>query len=155
MAKKFQMNVTLEQSANRLTARVADGATAADQLTDADKYKLVKMKGDSRYGLCAAGDEIEGFLLSLESPHTYDGFHLGTVQTDKRFRAVSEGTLNMLGEVVAGTVVARGTKLGFNGPAVKAGTPTKHVWRVVAAIGQEIAAGAAIPAGSEVIVERV
>lgn len=152
---KFQMNVTLEQDATRLTARVADGTGVSNQLTDADRFKLVKMKGDSQYGLCAAGDEIEGFLLALEPPMTYDGYYLGTVQTDKRFRAVSEGVLNMLGEVVCGTVTARGTALNGVGPAVKAGTPTTHRWRVVAAIGQNVAAGAPITAGSEVIVERI
>ena len=152
---KFQMKETLSPYRINDTARLADGTGEANQLKDADVGKFLKLVGDSQYGLCAAGDEIEGFLLALEPPMTYDGYYLGTVQTDKRFRAVSEGVLNMLGEVVCGTVTARGTALTGVGPAVKAGTPTKYRWRVVAAIGQNVAAGAPITAGSEVIVERI
>ena len=60
---KFQMKVTLDQKADYTTARVADGA-ATNLLADADVGKFVKLIGDSQYGLCAVGNEIEGFLAS-------------------------------------------------------------------------------------------
>lgn len=142
---KFQMEVTLEQSATRVTARIAD--SKGNDLNDNDVGKLVKLVGDSQYGLCAKGNEIEGFLQAVENPAKYDGFVLGTVQTDKRFKAILEDRVAVGGLVVAGTPAARNTADGL--PKVQAGVPTKFMWRVVA-----ITKGTG-DAGSEVTVERM
>ena len=134
---KFQMNITLEQDATRLTARVADGTGVSNQLTDADRFKLVKMKGDSQYGLCAKGDAIEATLQTHGSPvGTYDGFTLGSILKGGR-RRVTFGVVLDIGDfVVAGDVTARGTALpGYPIVDKEGGTPGAFRWRVVSRDG--------------------
>lgn len=140
---KFQMMPLVTANARRVTARLAD---AKDQdLNDNDKFKLVKLKGDSQYGLCATGDAIEGFVVALSEPMKYDGFVLGTVQTNERFIAVAEDAIAALDYVVAGAPTARNAVIGAAGPKVKkSDSPTK--WRVVAVIK-------GTGAGAELVVE--
>ena len=128
---KFQMLPVVSSNANRITARIRDAAAGQD-LGDADMFKLVKMVGDSQYGLCADTNQIEGFLVSVSDPVKHDGFVLGTVQTNGRFIAVADGAVAVLDQVVAGTPVARGTKMTAAGPKVKkVGSGVSSRWRVV------------------------
>ena len=95
------------------------GATgAANNYTTKDEGKPVKLAAESQFDLCAVGNEIEGYISSVETG-TSGGFSVGGV--------VSEGAMNVtldglqatpgtgvvaLGDyVVAGTIVARGTAL--------------------------------------------
>ncbi len=155
---KFQMKETLDQLARVVTARVADGAGASNQLTDADVGKLVKLAGDSQYGLCAVGNEIEG-VLSTANEQLADGYHLGGVRTNGRATVILDGlqatpgtgTVAVGDYVVAGTVVARGTALtGYPKvcKATAAATEIVHKWRVVALYGT----GAV---GQTALIERV
>lgn len=129
---KFQMLPTVTAHARRITARIADAK--GQDLGDADKFKLVKLVGDSQYGLCADGNPIEGFLVSTEGIKQ-DEFALGTVQTNERFIAVSDAALTIGDNVVAGAPAPRGTPLKHPGPVVKKSTtPTK--WRCVANTGK-------------------
>lgn len=142
---KFQFKETLDQLARVVTARVADGTAAGDQLKDADVGKLVKLAGDSRYGLCATGNDIEGVLMTADEMPTQDGFSIGAVRTNGRVtvmldgaQADGTGTIAVGDIVVAGAPVARGVSLSGSYPKVrKATTPANvvHKWRVVALYG--------------------
>jgi hypothetical protein len=142
---KFQFG-PLVDSTNVITARTADGTGASNQLTDADTGKFLKLAGDSRYGLCAVGDQIEGVLVAANWPAQADGFHLGSVATNGRVRvtldgsqAAGTGAINVGDYVVAGAPVARGTSLAGAYPKVRLATAAAadivHKWRVVALDG--------------------
>jgi len=142
---KFQMGVTLNTDAN-ITARVADGTGAANQLDKADNGKFVKLVGDSQYGLCAVGNEIEGILAVANDIAPADGFNLGSVTlADDSVRVAvtldglqatpGTGTIAVGDYVVCGTVVARGTALSGNPKVCKAtaaATGIVYKWRLVA-----------------------
>lgn len=157
---KFQFQPTLDQNAEYVTARIADGTAAGDQLTDADVGKFVKLAGDSRYGLCAVGNEIEGVLNTANEMVKQDGFHIGGVRLNGRVKVTLDGLQSTPGTgtiaigdyVVAGTVVPRGTSLGSNFPrvcrATAAANALVHKWRVVALYGT----GAV---GQTALIERV
>lgn len=144
---KFQFGVTLNELAQIETARVADGTGAANQLADADVGKFVKLAGDSQFGLCAVGNEIEGVLDSINSGPTQDGYQLGGVRRNGRVKVTLDGlqatpgtgTIAIGDYVVAGTVVARGTSLAGAPPkvckATAAATGLVQLWRVVALYG--------------------
>lgn len=146
-------------------ARIGSGtktASAANIYDDKEVGKFVKLAGESRYVLCAVGDEIEGRVSSIEVG-TYDDFSFGGVAIT-RYMAVTfdgaqatPGTGNVaIGNYVrCGTVVAKGTAL--TAPArVVAGTDqaaskaTPFAWRVVS-LG---AAGTGAP-GTVGLIERV
>lgn len=119
---KFLMNVLTGDQKN-ITARLANGTTSADQFTKLENGKFVKLIATSRYGLCAAGDPIQGKVGAADSMAPQDGFSLGSVQVGGRFLATCDGLQATPGigaiaigdYVVTGTVVALGTALA--GPA--------------------------------------
>lgn len=136
----------LADSTTVVTARTADGTGASNQLTDADTGKFLKLAGDSQYGLCAVGDEIEGVLVAANYPAQADGYHLGSVAINGRVRVTLDGLqatpgtgVIALGDyVVAGTPAARGTALSGAPKACKAtAAPAAvvHKWRVVSLEG--------------------
>jgi hypothetical protein len=155
---KFQFKPVLNFT-DTITARLADGTGTANQLTDADVGKFVKLKGDSQYGLCAVGDEIEG-VVNTANEQVADGYYLGGVAPNGRVEVVLDGLQGTPGTgvlavgdyVVAGTVVARGTSLGGASPkvckATAAASALVHKWRVVALYGT----GAV---GQSALIERV
>lgn len=61
-------------------------------LTDADVGKPVKLVATDRYGLCSDGDQIDGFLISVE-PFTQDGYAFGTVQIGGRKWCKADGAI--------------------------------------------------------------
>ena len=142
---KFQMKETLDQLARIVTARVADGTGTANQLNDVDVGKFVKLVGDSQYGLCAVGNDIEGVLETANEMGTQDGFNIGSVRYNGRVTVTLDGlqgtpgtgTIAVGDVVVAGTVVARGTAIVGYPKVCKATTPANvvHKWRVVALYG--------------------
>lgn len=136
MAKfQFQELIVTEPE----TARLGAGTGAANNVTDAEIGKPVKLVGDSRYDLCAAGDAIEGFITAVES-YTADGYSIGSVQfTDRKavtfdgIQLDGTGVLAVGDYVVAGTAVAKGTALSVP-PKVRKATSqavTHFTWRVV------------------------
>lgn len=144
---KFQMAVLVKTDALD-TARVSDGAAgvSASQLDKLDAGKFVKLTADSQYGMCAVGNEIEGFLVSANDVAPNDGFNLGAVQKEGRVKVTLDGLQATPGVgviavgdyVVAGSVTARGTVLP--GPvkvckATAAATGLIFKWRVVALLG--------------------
>ena len=131
---KFQFT---ENLLDGITQTVRAHDTLANPLTANDVGKFVKMTGDSQYGLCASGDEIEGTFTTHESPKgTYDGYTLGAVTKGGRRRVTFGAILDIGDFVVAGTVVARGTSLAGAYPTVlKESTAGAFRWRVVARDG--------------------
>lgn len=141
---KFQMGVTINPFHINKTARVADGAGAGNQLGRVDNGKLVKLIADSQYGLCAAGNEIEGVLDVADDLAPQDGFNLGSVRDaigtrlevtlDGLQATPGTGTVAVGDYVVAGTATARGTALSVPPKVCKAtnaGNTLVYKWRVM------------------------
>lgn len=107
--------------------------TTGQAWDNADLGKPMKLGAANNYIPCAAGDEIEGFLVSLEAFTVNDGVKFGTVQRNNRFKALvdaAQATPLAAGDlVVAGTTAAIGTADAY--PKVKAGTPANFKWRVL------------------------
>lgn len=120
---KFLMTPLVDSSAS-FTTRLGAGSGSANYVTDVEIGKAVKLVAESRYGLCAAGDPIEGFITAVES-YTADDFSIGSVNSQGRVTAMADGleatagtgTLAVGDYVVAGTAVAKGTALTV-GPKV-------------------------------------
>lgn len=123
-----------------ITARLGAGTGSSNNLTTAELGKIVKLVGESRYGLAAAGDQIEGFIVAVESA-TLDGYTIGSVK-QKSYKQVTfdgvqatpgTGTVAIGDYVVTGTVVAKDTALSGPVKVTKATTQTGmyHAWRVV------------------------
>jgi hypothetical protein len=126
-----------------ITTRLGAGSGAANNLTDAENGKLVKLAGESRYNLCAVGDEIEGRIVAINVA-TQDAFTLGSVQKNARFAVTFDGLQATPGTgavavgdyVVCGTPVVKGTSLPLIGSpkvckATAAGNTLNHKWRVI------------------------
>lgn len=136
-----------------VTARLGAGTGAGNHLTDKEVGKFVKFVGESRYNLCAAGDEIEGRIAAVETA-TMDNYTIGSVQKRGRFEVTFDGlqatpgtgTIALGDYVVCGTVVAKDTALSAAAKVCKAtplsvattpavdfpaGSNLKHKWRVV------------------------
>jgi hypothetical protein len=140
---KFKMQPTVDTEC--ITARLGAGSGSANYVTDLELGKPVKLAGDSQYNLCAAGDQIEGFIRAVET-WTADDFSIGSVQYEGRVKVTLDGLQATPGTgaiavgdyVVAGTAVAKGTSLGSAYPKVcKATTQTGmyFAWRVVSLDG--------------------
>lgn len=110
------------------------------QYAVADQGKFVKQIAESAYGLCAAGDHIEGWISSVEQA-TAQGFSVGGINNeDSKFvtfdglqATPGTGTVAVGDYVVCGSVTALGTVLpGY----AKVCTATSQAvsffnWRVV------------------------
>lgn len=125
-----------------ITARLGSASGSANNLSDVDVYKIVKLAGESQYNLTTAGDEIEGVITSVESA-TQNGwsiggvnaeFHLMNVTFDGLQATPGTGTIAVGDYVVAGTQVAKGTALSTYPKVCKAttqGGAQVHRFRVV------------------------
>jgi len=141
------------------TVRLGAGNAVGDRFADVDEGKLVKLVGESRYNLCAVGDEIEGVVSSVESA-TQNGYSIGGIVTEGRIYARADGLQATPGTgvlavgdyVVAGTVTAKGTDLTDFPKVVKATSQTgiRFMWRVVS-LGT-VGTGAV---GTTVVIERL
>ena len=85
---KFQMKELI--GTEPITARLGAGSGSANYVTDVEIGKPVKLVGDSQYGLCAVGNEIEAVVESANE-QIADGFLLGTVRKDGRVRVTLDG----------------------------------------------------------------
>lgn len=140
-------------------ARLGAGNTANDRFSDVDVGKIVKLAGESRYDLAAAGDKIEGLITAVESA-TSNGYSVGGVVSTKKVFATADGlqatpgtgTIAVGDYVVTGTVVAKGTAMAGFPKVCKATSQTYGVftWRVVS-LGQ-VGTGAV---GTVIVIERV
>lgn len=169
---KFLMQETIQK--DLIAARLGAGTGTANNLTDIEIGKPVKMVGESRYNLTAAGEPIEGFITAVEGA-TADGYTLGSVQTKNRKTVTADGlqatpgtgTIAIGDYVVTGTVVAKGTALPAGPKVCKAtdqpGTVpaalsnvgpqiknTLFAWRVVS-----LGAAGTGAVGTTIVIERV
>lgn len=125
------------------TARLGAGTGSANNLTDKEVGKFVKLVNESRFDLAAVGNEIEGRLNSLETA-TQDGYTIGGVVDEGRFTVTFDGLQATPGTgvvaigdyVVVGTAVAKDTALTPGIPAkvckaTGAVTTLTFKWRVV------------------------
>lgn len=140
---KFKLQPLIGTEAD--TVRLGSASGSANYMTDLEQGKPVKLIGDSLYNLTAAGDQIEGFINSVES-FTADDFSIGGIVTEGRVKVTLDGLQATPGTgviavgdyVVAGTAVAKGTGLAGAYPKVcKATTQTGmyFAWRVVSLDG--------------------
>lgn len=134
-----------------ISAAIGDNTDQAK--SDTDLGKAVVMGNAQNYVLAGADAEIEGFIDTVRGDTVNEGFSFGGIQRKGRMYAVvgagQSGSLNLLDYVVADAQVALGTKPSTAHPtAVKAGNPTKYLWRVI-----RIVSGAGAT-GSVVLLER-
>lgn len=139
---KFLMT-ELVDIAQVVTARLGGTPIAgnANGLVDADVGKFAKLVAESRFNLCAVGNEIEGRISSVETA-PQDGISIGGVMTEGRFKVTFDGLQATPGTgvlavgdyVVCGTVVATPTALTAPAKVCKAtavATAIVFKWRVV------------------------
>lgn len=123
---KFLMQPLIGTEAK--TARLGAGTGDANRLNDIDAGKPVKLVGESRFDLCAAGDPIEGFIVAVDTA-TLDGYSTGGVKGTKRGHleyvtfdglqaTPGTGTIAVGDYVVAGTPSAKGVAIPSTGPKV-------------------------------------
>ena len=140
MARSHFIKPTAPTKASITTRLGATGS--ANNLSDLDEGKIVKLSGESAYSLAVLGDEIEGVITSVESA-TQNGFSIGGVTVDFDLMHVvfdglqgtpSAGNVAIGDYVVAGAITAKGTVLGSFPKVCKAtaaGTALNHKFRVV------------------------
>ena len=140
MPRAFVMTPTAPFAPSK-SARLGAGTGAANNLTDSEVNKLVKLVGESRFDLAAVGNEIEGYLTSVETA-TQGGYSFGGYCDSGRMYVTFDGlqatpgtgTVAVGDFVVTGTAVAKGTAL-TNAPkvckATAAATGIVFKWRVV------------------------
>lgn len=122
------------------SVRLGAGNTADDRFSDVDEGKSVKLVGESRYNLTAAGDPLEAFVVSVESA-TSNGFSVGSIVAEGKVFATADGLQATPGVgaiavgdyVVAGTQTAKGTALAAYPKVCKATAQTygAYAWRVL------------------------
>jgi hypothetical protein len=128
---------------NVISTRLGATAALADRFGDKERKKAVKLGANSNHVLCVEGDEIEGFVDSIEAA-TEGGYSFGGVaRCNRGFRVEAKIGANQGATpaalddlVVADAQLAIGTA-GM--PVVKTGTPTRHLWRILALRGTGVA----------------
>lgn len=138
---KFQIKPLIGTTAKMI--RFGAGVGAANYFNDKDVNKPVKLVADSRFNLCAAGDEIEGFVTSVDTA-SMDGYSTGgykgstgdyvEVTFDGVQATPGTGTVAIGDYVVCGTPVARNTALVGHPKVCKAtaaGNTLNFKWRIV------------------------
>ncbi len=126
-----------------LTVRLGAGNTTGDNFDEKEVGKFVKLTAESRYDLCAAGDEIEAVITSVELA-TQGGYSIGGVVDEGIMYVIADGlqatpgtgTIDLGDYVLTGSVTAKGTALRSYAKVVKATTQanakaTPYAWRVV------------------------
>lgn len=147
---KFQMREVLGITGE--TARLGAGNAANQRFNDSDVNKLVKLVGDSRFDVCAAGDEIEAKVLSVDTAIA-DGYSTGSIQRGPRLHVTLDGAqADGSGSIAVGDYVVAGTQTALNvptvgGPKVRKATnqaaakASPFAWRLVAILTGNGAAG--------------
>lgn len=137
MAFTFQ---PLSQSPERLNVISTKlGPNENTKYSDKDKKKAVKMGTLGNHVLCEAGNELEGFIDSVDAA-TQDGFSFGGVARGTRgfrVRAQIGSTQGNTAAVVGNFVVADAQlAVGTAGlPQVKVGSPTTSKYRIMTVEG--------------------
>lgn len=126
------------------------GVSAGAKFADADLGKPVKFGTANNYVLCAANDQIDGFVKAIEPITVNNGFSFGGVQREGRVVATvgaAQTPAMAIGDlVIADAQVALGTA---GAPKVKTGAATYAAWRCI-----RIISGTGV-AGDSVLIERI
>lgn len=118
----------LVNSMEVITVRLGAGTGTANYFNDNDKQKFIKWVADSRYDLCAIGDEIEGWVSSVDVAPSDQYSTGGRAQGGliavalEGLQASGTGTLPLGSWLVAGTPIARNTAMPLGAPNVRAAT---------------------------------
>lgn len=123
-----------------ITVRLGAGSGTSNNFDEKEVGKPVKLVAESRYDLAAAGNEIEGFITSVELA-TSAGFSIGGILQEDRVYVTFDGlqatpgtgTVAIGDYVVAGTAVAKGAALTVYPKVCKAtaaGNTLNFKWRV-------------------------
>lgn len=141
MARQHYITPTGVQP-DAMTVRLGAGNSPSDNYSSTENGKFVKLVGESRYALAAAGDEIEAIVSSVELA-TQGGYSIGGIVTEGTIFATADGlqatpgtgTIAVGDYVLVGTVVAKDTALSGYPKVVKATTQasakaTPFAWRV-------------------------
>src|SRR6478609_1230630 len=91
MSKAHTLQPTTPVSDSKVV-RLGAGTGSANNLDfSKDLGKLVKLVGDSRFDLCAAGDPIEAQITAIE-PATSGGYTIGSINDEDRIFAMADGS---------------------------------------------------------------
>lgn len=123
-----------------VTVRLGAGSGPSNNLLPAEAGKFVKLVGESRYDLCAVGDQIEAAIHSVDLAASA-GFTVGGILKRDTMYVTFDGLqatpgtgVIALGDfVVTGTTVAKGTALTAYPKVCKAtaaGNTLNFKWRV-------------------------
>ena len=143
----------------------ANGVTAGNWTAD-DAGRALKFGTAQSMTECASGDEIDSFLMAMESFTVNDGQSFGSVKREGRIQVKAGGAIALGAYVVAGSPPARST---VTTPAsgtmavVISGAPTKCLWRYIRLVKTAAgivaktasAASAAAAAGDTILLERI
>lgn len=142
-----------------IPVRLGAGNAEADRFTVKEEGKLIKLVGESRYDLCAVGDEIHGRIYGVEQA-TSGGFSIGGRVKDGAMMVTADGlqgtpgtgTIAVGDRVVAGTPVPKGTALTTYPKVCKATSQAAgmHNW-IVLSLGP-VGTGAV---GTAICIERI
>lgn len=122
---KFRLRPTVD-SVSVITARLGAGTGAGNNLKDTERNKFVKLAGTDRYNLAGVGDEIEGYIASINTA-TQDGYTIGGVAIEFEYQDVTfdglqatpgVGAIAVGDYVLVGTPVPKDTPLGLTPPRV-------------------------------------
>lgn len=139
MSEVFTFGEQLSIEERRIIS-AALGASTGAPFGANDVGKAAKMGTLQNYVPVADGDELEGFVNSVEPFTVNAGFSFGTIQRggDMLVEVIGATPVALRDYVVAGAPVALGTA----GKAkVKPGSPTKFLWRVTRIVTGTGAAG--------------
>jgi hypothetical protein len=145
-----------------MTVRFGAGNAANNRWDPKEQGKAVKLTAESTYDLCAAGDEIEGFVTSVEAA-PQNGFSIGGIVDEGLQWVTADGIQATPGVgaivvgdyVLAGTITAKGTATARFAKVVKATTQANvkaspFSWRVVS-LGP-VGTGAV---GTDIVIKRM
>lgn len=124
------------------------GVSAAAKLSDFDLGKPLKMAANDNFILCAAGDDMEGFLGAVDPVTFNNGFAFGSVlRATPKLRVKGKVAVGSTDAAVGSLLVAAapsavGTKDLL--PLVQVGTPVLDKWRCITIISGTGAAGSVI-----------
>lgn len=132
MPAKFKMGVQV--AANTYVPGLLPAA-----VTDADRGKPVKLTATDEFALCTDGDNIYGFIDSVEAA-PQGGKTFGSIQIAGRRRVELDGITAIGAAVEAGTIAAAGTaegsKIGIVSTHLVLATDTKH-WILISGTGAD------------------
>ncbi|MFA5429358.1 MAG: hypothetical protein WC279_14235 [Sulfurimonas sp.] len=134
---KFTFKALVDER-DLITAKLGTDTVAnSGDLNGNDIGKPLKLTAADTYGLCADGDQIDGWLYSVES-YTADGYAVGTVQVSGRRRVELSGD-SAIGTIVEAAANTARTVAPTNGLGVVSThthvTATRKLWRVISGTG--------------------